>query len=90
MLHKKKSLPLEKSNNTYENLLNEVRKAIYPLYWAKEITKKVYNSIIYAMKLQYKMDTIFINSENSKKSDPLRLLFSLSDKINLKRAIKTF
>ena len=42
------------------------------------------------MKLQYKMDTISINSENSKKSDPLRLLFSLSDKINLKRAIKTF
>ena len=32
MLHKKKSLPLEKSDNTYENLLNEIRKAIYTLH----------------------------------------------------------
>ena len=88
MLHKKKSLPLEKSDNTYENLLNEIRKAIYPLYWAKEITKTVYNNIMNAIKLQYKIDTIFINSENSKTSDPLRLLLSLSDKINLKRANK--
>ena len=28
------------------------------------------------------MDTIFINSENSKTSDPHRLLLNLSDKIN--------
>ena len=32
MLHKKKSLPLEKSDNTYKNLLNEIRKAIYTLH----------------------------------------------------------
>ena len=30
------------------------------------------------------MDTIFMNSENSKKSDPHRLLLKLLDKINLK------
>ena len=41
-----------------------------------------------AIKLQYKMNTRFTNSENSKTSDPLRLLLSLSDKINLKRANK--
>ena len=34
------------------------------------------------------MDAIFMNSENSKISDFLRLLFSLSDKINLKRSDK--
>ena len=34
------------------------------------------------------MDTIFINSENSKTSDPHRLLLNLSDKINLKRSDK--
>ena len=34
------------------------------------------------------MDTIFMNSENSKTSDPYRLLFNLSDKINLKRSDK--
>ena len=31
------------------------------------------------------MDTISMNSENSKTSDPHRLLLNLSDKINLKR-----
>ena len=31
------------------------------------------------------MDTIFMNSENSKTSDPNRLLLNLLDKINLKK-----
>ena len=34
------------------------------------------------------MDTIFMNSRNSKTSDPHRLLLNLSDKINLKRSDK--
>ena len=34
------------------------------------------------------MDTIFLNSGNSKTSDPHRLLVNLSDKINLKRKNK--
>ena len=34
------------------------------------------------------MDTIFMNSENSKTSDPHRPLIILSDKINLKRSDK--
>ena len=34
------------------------------------------------------MDTIFINSENSKRSDSHRHLLNLSDKINLKRSNK--
>ena len=34
------------------------------------------------------MDTIFMNSENSKTTDPQRLLPSLTDKINLKRSDK--
>ena len=34
------------------------------------------------------MDTIFMNSKNSWKSDPDRLLFNLTDKINLKRSDK--
>ena len=32
------------------------------------------------------MDTIFMNSKNSKTSDPHRLLLNLIDKINLKRS----
>ena len=34
------------------------------------------------------MDTIFINSKNSKTSDYHRLLINLTDKINLKRSNK--
>ena len=34
------------------------------------------------------MDTIFINSKNSKTSDSHRLLINLTDKINLKRSNK--
>ena len=34
------------------------------------------------------MDTTFMNSENSKRSDPCRLLLNLFDKIKLKRSDK--
>ena len=34
------------------------------------------------------MDTIFMNSKNSKSSNPYRLLLYLTDKINLKRSDK--
>ena len=36
------------------------------------------------------MDTIFMNSENSKTLDPNRLLLNLSENINLKRSYKYF
>ena len=38
-----------------------------------------------SIKLQNRMDSIFMNSEYSKASDPHRLLLNLSDKINLNR-----
>ena len=34
------------------------------------------------------MHTIFVNSKNSKTFDPYRLLFNLTDKINLKKSDK--
>ena len=34
------------------------------------------------------MDTTFMNSDNSKRSEPHRLLLSFTDKINLKRSDK--
>ena len=59
------------------------------LYQAKEITKKVYNNIMNSIKVYYKnMNTIFINSKNSKTSDPHRLLCNLTDKIDLRRKDK--
>ena len=40
-----------KSGNNSENLLNEIRQIVYSLYRSKEITKKVYNSIINSIKV---------------------------------------
>ena len=40
-----------KAGNTSENLLNEIRKIIYSLYRAKEITKRLYNNITNSIKL---------------------------------------
>ena len=76
------------AGNTSENLLNEIREIIYSLYQAKEVTKKVYNNIMNSIKLSSRVDTIFMNSENSKTSDLHRLLLNLTDKINLKRSDK--
>ena len=39
------------AGNTSEKLLNEIRKIIYSLYRAKEITEKVYNNIMNSIKL---------------------------------------
>ena len=35
-----------KAGNNSETLLNEIRQTVYSLYQSKQITKKVYNSII--------------------------------------------
>ena len=40
-----------KAGNTSGNLLNEIRKMIYSLYQAKEITKKVYNNTMNSIKV---------------------------------------
>ena len=77
-----------KAGNTSENLLNEIMQIIYCLYWANEVTKKVYNNIMNSTKLWNRVDTIFMNSENSKTSDPQGLLLNLSDKINLRQSHK--
>ena len=40
-----------RASNTSKNLLNEIRKILYSLYQAKEITKKVYNNIMNSVKI---------------------------------------
>ena len=61
---------------------------ICSLYRAKEIIKKVYNILMNSIKLQNKMSTIFMNSENSKTSHSHRLLFNLSDETDFKKSNK--
>ena len=56
---------------------------MYSLYRSKETTKKEYKNIMNSIKLWNKMDTTFMNSDNSKRSDPHRILLNLTDKINV-------
>ena len=81
MLHR---LPIAlaqvKAGNTSKILLTEIIKIIYSLHRAKEISKKVYNNIMNSIKLSNRIDTISMNSKNSKTSDPHRLLVNLTDK----------
>ena len=73
-----------KAGNTFENLLNEIRQILYSLYWAKAITKRVFNNIMNSIKLQKRRDTIIMNSENDKILNLHRLILNLSEKTNLK------
>ena len=55
----------------------------------KEVTKKVYDSIMNSIKLSSRINTVLMNSKNSKSSDRHRPLFNLNDKINnLKKSNK--
>ena len=82
------ALPQVKASNTSKILLNETKKIIYSLDQAKVITIKVDRNIVNSIKLQNRMDIIFMNYGNSNTSNPHRLLLNLSDKINLKRSDK--
>ena len=44
------ALPQIKAGNNSDSLLNEIRQIAYSLYQSKQITKKVYNSIIKSIK----------------------------------------
>ena len=74
-----------KAGNDSESLLNEIRQLVYSLYQSKEIPKKVYNNIIKLIKIKYKMDKIFMNSENSRTSECHVLVLKLTDKLDLSR-----
>ena len=72
-----------KAVNNSENLLNEIRQIVYSLYQSKQITNKVHNNIIKSINIQ-KMDTIFMNSENSKTPKPHVLILKLTNKLDLR------
>ena len=63
-----------KAGSNLESLLNEIRQIVYSLYQSKQITKNGYNNMFKSMQWNFtqiciKMDTIFMNSENSKNSE---------------------
>ena len=72
-----------KAGKTSENLLNEIRQIISSIYRAKEIIKKVCNSIMNSVNTN--MDTIFMKSENSKTSDLHRLSINIENRLTKNR-----
>ena len=54
-----------KAGNTSENLLNEICYIVYSLFRENEITKNAYFNIMNSIQLEYKIDTMFTNSENA-------------------------
>ena len=68
-----------KAGNNSESLLNEIMQIVYSLYQSKTSLKK------YTIT---KMDTIFMNSQNSKTSEPHILILKLTDKLDLRRGEK--
>ena len=79
------SLAQLKAGNNSEKLKNEIRQLLYSLYRSKKLTKQIYKSLINTIS---NMETIFMNTENSKMSEPHRLKLDLADKLNLKNPKK--
>ena len=73
-----------KAGNNSESLLNEIRQIVHSLYQSNQINKKVYNSIIKSIQwncaqIHIKMDTIFMDLENSEMSKPNVLILKLTN-----------
>ena len=73
-----------------EGLLNEIRQIVYSLHRSKGITKKEYNNTIKSIiSIIQNMDTIFMNSENSRTSEYHVLVLKLTNKLDLRRGQKS-
>ena len=69
-----------KAGNNSDKLANEKRQLLHSLYISKKLNKSIYNNLINTI---YKMETIFMNTENSKTNEPHRFRLTLADKLNL-------
>ena len=94
------SLAQIQAGNNSNKLKNEIRQLLHSLYRSKNMTKQVYNNLIKPIWIKniiiiiiiivtvkgihYKMDTIFMNTENSKTNEPHRFKLGLADKLKLK------
>ena len=69
------SLAQLSARNNPEKLKNGVRQLLYPLYRSKKLTKH-----IYVWSTFLKTEIIFMNTENSKMSEPHRFKLGLTDR----------
>ena len=70
-----------KAENSLEKLKNEIRQLFYSLYHSK---KNKQNNLQHFDQYCLKMETIFMNTDNSKSNDPYIFRLTLADKLNLK------
>ena len=75
------SLAQLKAGNNSERLKEEIRQLLYSLYRSKKLTKTIYIDLINTI---WKMETIFMNTENSKTNEPHRFRLTLAGKLSLK------
>ena len=80
------SLAQLRAGNNSEKLKIEIRKILYYLYRSKKLQS---NSIKVWFTL-FKMETIFMNTENSKTNEPHRFKLNFTDKLNLKNPNKKY
>ena len=73
------SLEQLKGGNNSEKLKNKIIQLLRSLYSSKKLTKTIYNNQYY-----FKMETIFMNTENSKTNEPHRFRLTVADKLDLK------
>ena len=79
------SLAQLNTGNNSEKLKNEIRQLLYPLYRSKKLTKNIYKALV---DIVQKMETNFMNTENSGTSELHRFKLDLTDEINLKNPNK--
>ena len=78
------SLAQLKTGNNCEKLKNKIRQLLCSLYRSKKLIRQLFN-----LRDNYlKMETIFMNAENSKTSEPHRFKLDLTSKLNLKNPNK--
>ena len=79
------NLAQSKAGNNSQKLKNEIRQLLHSLNRSKNLQN---NSIYVQLALFIKMETIFMNTENSKTNEPDRFRLSLAYKRNLKNPNK--
>ena len=75
------SLTQLKAGNNSEKLKNEIRQLFFSLYGLQNLPKQLYKCLIDTI---LNMESIFMNSENSKTSESRRFNLDLTDKLYLK------
>ena len=74
-----------KAGNTSEKLKNEIRQLLYSLCRSKKTSETTLQKFDWHY---LKIETIFMNTENSKTNEPHMLRLSLADQVNLKNPYK--